>query len=94
MHILFEKLKMDQTDFYNEVRQRPQGTHSWASKLIGIELAKINLADYKWLQKELPELKEKRVSADYYPDALNADDGYHSITKAESIINLLKKNFK
>ena len=94
MHILIEKLKKDQTEFYNEVRQRPNGTHSWASKLIGNELARKNLDDYKWLQKELPEFKEKRVLADYYPDVVSPEDGNLSITKAESIIRLLKTHFK
>jgi uncharacterized protein (UPF0332 family) len=94
MYVLFEKLNKNQADFYNEVRQRPNGTHSWASKLVGIELAKKNLDDYKWFQKEIPEFREKRVVADYYSTEINGPEGYLSISKAEAIINLLKKHFK
>lgn len=94
MYILFDKLNKDQAEFYTEVRQRPNGTHSWASKLISIELAKKDDEDYKWFQKEIPEFREKRVEADYYPTVISQSDGTNSITKAETIINLLKKHFK
>jgi len=94
MHILFEKLKKDQAEFYNEVLQRPNGTHTWASKLIGNELARQNIEDYKWFQRVLPEFREKRVKADYYPAVISPDEGELSITRAESIINMLKVNFK
>ncbi len=95
MHILFEKIKMDQTQFYNDVRNRPNGTHSWASKLIVIELAKKpDKSDYKWLQEQLPDFRELRENADYYPAEISQDLGRSSISKAESIMNLLSKNFK
>lgn len=94
LHTLFVKLKKDQDEFYNEVRLKPNGTHGWASKLIGNELAKKDLADYKWFQRELPEFKEKRVKADYFPVIISQDDGNQSINKAEAIINVLKKHFK
>ncbi len=94
MHILFDKLKKDQREFYAEVQQRPNGSHSWASKLIGIELAKKSLEDYKWLQGKFPEFREKRIVADYHPIALSADDGNDSITLATTILNLLRKHFK
>ena len=94
MHILFDKLKKDQKEFYNEVLQRPNGTHSWASKLIGNELAKKDMEDYKWFQRVIPEFREQRVIADYYSTVVSPDQGNQSITQAETIINLLKKHFK
>ena len=94
MHILFEKLKKDQAEFYNEVLHRPNGTHTWASKLIGNELAKKDMEDYKWFQRVIPEFREQRVEADYYPTIISPDQGNQSINKAETIINLLKKHFK
>jgi uncharacterized protein (UPF0332 family) len=95
MHILFEKIKMNQDEFYTQVRNRPNGTHSWASKLIIIELAKKpDKEDYKWLQEQLPDFRELRVNADYYPEEITQDLGLLSISKAESIMNVLSKNFK
>lgn len=94
MHVLFIKLKKDQTEFYTEVLQRQNGTHTWASKLIGNELAQKNMTDYKWFQRALPEIREKRVKADYYDTIISHEEGALAITQAESIINLLKQNFK
>ena len=86
---------MNQDEFYNQVRNRPNGTHSWASKLIVIELAKkADKEDYKWLQEQLPDFRDLRVSADYYPDEITQELGIMSISKAESIMNVLLKNFK
>ena len=94
LHILFNKLNKDREEFYNEVRHNPNGgTHIWASKLIGIELIKKDKDDYKWFQKNIPEFREKRVLADYYEDTISYDDGDFSIKRAESVINLLNKNF-
>lgn len=94
MYILFDRLKKDQDEFYKEVQEKPNGTHTWASKLVGIELAKKNMEDYKWFQKEIPQFRQKRVQADYYPIKMMPDDGNFSISKAEAIINLLRKHFK
>ena len=94
MHILFEKLKKDPDEFYSEVNNGKNGTHTWASKLIGIELAKKDLNDYKWYQKEIPALREKRVQADYHATVMLPVDGYDSINKADAIMNILAKHFK
>lgn len=94
MHILFEKLKKDPVEFYTEVNNGKNGTHTWASKLIGIELAKKDFKDYKWYQKEIPALREKRVQADYHATVMLPADGHDSINKADAIMNLLAKHFK
>jgi uncharacterized protein (UPF0332 family) len=94
MHILFVKLKKDPTEFYGEVMNGKNGTHSWASKLISIELAKKDLDDYKWYQKEIPAIREKRVQADYHATVITSPEAYESIGKAEAIMNLLAKHFK
>ncbi len=93
LYVLFTKLKKDQDEFYQEVRNRPNGTHTWASKLISIELAKKDMDDYKWFQRHLPELREKRVDADYFQTVIGQTDGYKAIAEAENIITILKKNF-
>ncbi len=95
LYTLFEKLKKDKEEYYKEVREKPTGTHGWASKLISIDLAKkCSHKDYKWFQENLPLLKKKRIEADYYSDIIKPEDGHDSINKAESLINMLKTNFK
>ncbi|MCP9751393.1 HEPN domain-containing protein [Ferruginibacter sp. HRS2-29] len=94
LHILFTKIKKDPTEFYNEVQNGKNGTHTWASKLISYELAKKDMIDYKWFQGHVPALKERRVNADYYQSVISQEEGYKAISEAENIINLLVKNFK
>ncbi len=95
LHVLFEKIKMDQTGFEQDLKQKQHiGTHSYATKIIGNELARKDISDYKWFQKQFPELKEKRITADYHSVVISADEGNASILRAETIINLLKKHFK
>ena len=94
MHVLFVKLKKNQDEFYQEVRQRPNGTHSWASKLIGNELAGKDKDDYRWFQSHIPQFRELRVKADYYPTIVSQDQGVGSIAEAENVMRLLIKHFK
>ena len=94
MHVLFEKLKKSPTEFYNEVNNGKNGTHTWASKLISFELAKKDIKDYKWYQKEIPALRAKRIEADYHNIEISSAEGHDSINKAESIMNLLARHFK
>lgn len=94
LYVLFVKLNKNQDEYYQEVRNGQNGSHTWASKIIGIELAKKDIGDYKWFQKHFPQLKEKRVDADYYQIVIGQPDGYSAISEAENIINLLKKHFK
>lgn len=94
LYVLFEKLKYDKAQFYNEVRQGKDGTHGWASKLIGNELCRKSRTDYKWFQQAYPEFKKLRVTADYYEDRITPNQGYESIKTAESIINCIKQHFR
>lgn len=94
LHIVFSKLNKDPKEFYNEVQNSKNGTHTWASKLVSIELYKKDKDDYKWFQRELPAFRQARVIADYYPDVITQVSGNDSISKAEAMFNLLKKHFK
>ncbi|MEO6404542.1 MAG: HEPN domain-containing protein [Ferruginibacter sp.] len=94
MYVLIKKLNRDEKMFHIEAKNSPNGTHTWACKVIGIDLAKKSYNDYKWFQKEIVELREKRVLADYHSAVITPEEGNVSITKAESIINVLKGNFK
>lgn len=94
MHILIEKLKYDRIKFYADVRNSKDGTHGWASKLMETELIKKNPQDFKWFQKEIKEFKKLRVLADYHEDEISSDDGRYSITRASTIIDTMKNNFK
>jgi uncharacterized protein (UPF0332 family) len=94
MHTLFTKLKYDKNQFYVDVRNSSDGTHGWASKLIGIELAKIDMDDFKWFQRTIKEFKKVRVQADYHETVISHQQGYDSITTAKTVINTVKKNFK
>ena len=95
MHVLFEKIKLDQAQFYIDVRNGRNGTHTWASKLIVLELAKKpDKKDYKWLQAQLPDFRELRENADYFPAEMSQELGIESISKAESIMRVLSQNFK
>ena len=95
LHVLFEKLKYDKTKFYQDVRTQKDGTHGWASKLIEIEMAKMqDKEDYKWFQVKIKEFKKERVAADYYIDIVGQERGLKSIGTAKSIINVINKNFK
>lgn len=95
LHVLFEKLGYDKLKFYQDVRSQKDGTHGWASKLIEIEMAKNpDKANYIWFQRNIKEFKKERVRADYYDDEITQDKGLKSIQTANSIINLVRTNFK
>lgn len=94
MFVLYTKLKIDPKEFDSQLKQTNSGSHTWASKLISFELAKRNQQDYKWFQRTLPELKDKRVRADYFEDVQSSSDSINSNQMAESLINMLNKNFK
>jgi uncharacterized protein (UPF0332 family) len=94
LHVLFVKLNKDQKEYYQEVRTGKNGSHTWAAKLVSISLAKLNMDDYKWFQKHLPELRAKREDADYFPVIISQSDGHEAISKAENLIGVLRKNFK
>jgi len=95
MHILFGQLKVSHGTFQQDVQRKISGgTHVVAAKLIGLALARTNKRDYEWFQRAFPELKQKRIHADYYPGVVSQEDGNDAMRQAISIIRILKSNFK
>lgn len=96
MYIIFVKIKKDKTDFYSDVRNGNDGTHTWAAKIIENELAHNVTQEkvYKWFQVEIKSLRKLRVLGDYHDYVVSQSDAYRSIDTAETIINNLKKAFK
>ena len=96
LHILEEKLKHTREEIMN---QPSSGTHGKAQYLLESSLVSRvkqktgNYREYKWFQEQFPALKQERVKADYYGDALNPDRGYAAIRTAEDIINTLRKYY-
>jgi hypothetical protein len=93
-HILFKKLLKNKDEFDSEKRNNKEGSHSWAEKLISIELAKKSFEDYKWYKSKFPELKRIRESADYSELAITKDMGLDALGRSQTLINTLNSNFK
>lgn len=94
LHIIIELNKKDPDEFYNNARQEKTSTHKWASKSIGIDLMKKNKDDYRWYQRVFNEMKQMRERADYHPDVITSDEGNLTLNNANSMLRVLKKNFK
>jgi|GEM_PF-1819595 len=90
-HVLIEKLGKS----HNDINKAPRtGTHAQAQYLLELALVSKDKNDYKWFQTKFPEFKEDRVKADYHDHLFDAGSGQDAINTAESIINILKKNFR
>lgn len=94
LYIVFEKLDISKEQFEADRRNNKDGTHGWASKLIGFEIIKKDKNEYKWFQKEFPELKALRENAAYSDVFSNIDKSEDAYKKADQIVNTLKKLFK
>ncbi|RAJ04074.1 HEPN domain-containing protein [Chitinophaga skermanii] len=91
LHVLFTKKKYDKAQFIADTKNNNTGTHLQASKLIGIEIAKVNMEDYKWYQKHFPELKKLREKADYSDEFIAQEEVHEALNKAQSIATLVNK---
>lgn len=91
---LYTKLKVNPDEFESQRRQNKEGTHGWASKLIEIELAKLDREDFKWYQKNFPEFQKLRIKADYSKEMISQEESLNSINTATSIINCVSKYIK
>lgn len=95
MHTLFEKLKKDKEQFYQDAQEGNEGSHVRASNLILVLLqSKVSHREYKWFQTTIKELKKKRVTADYYDSVITLDEGQESIKWANKLIKCVEENIK
>ena len=94
LYILFEKLKMTETQFDQEMINLRTGTHGCAIKLIGFDLIKRNRSDYKTFQALIPALKKLREEADYKPKPTPQHEGQTALATSDSIKNVLQKNYR
>ena len=89
-HVLIEKLGKT----HDEINKAPRtGTHAQAQYLLELALCSKNPRDYKWFQEKFPEFKEERVKADYFQNTFDSNSSGEAINTAESIINIMKKQF-
>ncbi len=93
-HILFNKLGKRKDEFDADKRNNREGSHSWAEKLISIDLAKKSNEDYKWYKRKFPELKRIREDADYSEVVITKDIGLDALDRSQTLINTLNSNFK
>lgn len=93
-HILFRKLGKNREEFDLEKRYNREGSHSWAEKLIGNELAQRSPQDYKWYKSKFPELKKIRENSDYTEVIFTKDAGEDAWKRSDALINILRSNFK
>lgn len=93
LHITINKLGHDRAEL-DKFRKEKEGSHQFASRLINSDLAQKDFSDYKWFQQKNQELKQYRVLADYSEVSIPLEDADKARTMADSLINLLKKNFK
>lgn len=92
-HILANKLKKSKEDL-EEFQKDREGSHRFALRMVGDELASKNIKDYKWLQRVDKELKALRVDSDYFEIAILSTHSYDAENKSQTLINCLKVNFK
>jgi len=91
LDVLYTRLNITPTQFYAQRIQNREGTHSWASKLIEIELAKMDKEDFKWFQKKFPEFQELREKADYTNDLISQPMAEIALRTNESLTNIVNK---
>lgn len=94
LYIVYNKLNITRKEFENTARHLKSGTHKHASKLVSTELAKIDVAEYKWYQKVFPELQLLREKADYSEEQISQAESMEAKNKAFAISNLLSRKFK
>ncbi|UPK66585.1 HEPN domain-containing protein [Chitinophaga filiformis] len=90
-HVLFTKKKIIKTEFIAKSKHNGISSHIQAFKLIGNEIASSDFRDYKWFQKQYPELKHLREKADYSDEFIIQEEVYDAFNKANSIISLVNK---
>jgi len=90
-HCLFTKKKITRKEFIAKSKHSGVSSHVQASKLIGNEIANNDFKDYKWFQKQFPELKYLREKADYSDEIIVQEEVHDALNKANSIIYLINK---
>ncbi|WP_149697743.1 HEPN domain-containing protein [Chitinophaga sp. CF418] len=90
-HFLFIKKKIAINEFIAKGKQSGISSHIQAFKLIGNEIANSDFKDYKWFQKQYPELKHLREKADYSDEFIIQEEVHDALNKANSIISLVNK---
>ncbi len=91
MYALFERLKLDKTQFYHEMRRGHCGTHSWITRRIGQEIARASQRDYHWFRQHIASFKRLRIKCDYTDETITAQDGNEAIGLAMALMNLVGK---
>lgn len=94
LHIIHKVIGNSKTEFDAGARNNNEGTHDWAKKLVGFELAKKSQEEFKWFQRRFPELKQIRKNADYTEAIITKDDGIDALKRSDALINTLRNNFK
>jgi len=90
-HFLFTKKKISLHEFIAKGKHNGISSHIQAFKLIGNEIANCDFRDYKWFQKQYPELKRLREKADYSDEFIVQEEVHDAFNKANSIISLVNK---
>jgi len=93
LHILFNKLNLDQKQFQSDARNNNKGTHKWAADVIGIQIAKKSVKDYKWFQREFGELRALREVADYSEELIGSDSSRDAKRRCSTLNNFLTQTF-
>lgn len=95
LHILFEVLNKDRSQFDEAAEKSKEGSHVRASNLIIIAIErKLTSKKFRWFQGKIKELKQKRVEADYYNIITTPEDGDLCIQWANELINCVHENLK
>lgn len=103
MHVLFNKIKMDQHSFHAHIHCSGKKTHTLVWSIVGTAFVKNRPQvyssyewnkEYRWLQEKIKEFKKMRECADYHEDTIRQDDADQWIKNAQSMIHCLKKCFK
>ena len=94
LHVIYVKLPEIEKNTYLQNVNEEGSSHKHAIMVIERHLLVKAKDDYKTFQSSIKELKKSRVQSDYSETQISQTVGQRAYGLAQSIINILAKNFK